>query len=64
MQMNIVFMYPSGEIRVAMFEEGVEVIRRMWTDSPANFDGVYYKVADVFCEPMLDPQPIFMLGVG
>ena len=58
------FNYPSGKIRVAMFEEEVEVIRRMWTDSPANFDGVYYKVADVFCEPMSDPQPILMLGGG
>ena len=29
------FDYPSAGIRIDMFKEGVEIIRRMWTDSPA-----------------------------
>ena len=58
------FDYPSAGIRIDMFKEGVEIIRRMWTDSPANFEGAHYRVENVFCEPRPDPQPILMLGGG
>ena len=56
--------YPSAATRVDMFEEGVQVIKKMWVDSPANFEGKYYQVEDVFCEPRPNPQPILMLGGG
>ncbi len=58
------FDYPSAGIRIDMFKEGVEIIRRMWTDSPANFEGAHYRVENVFCEPRPDPQPVLMLGGG
>ena len=45
-----------------MFEEGVEIMKRMWTDSPASFSGRYYSVDAVHCEPRPDPLPILMLG--
>jgi len=56
--------YPSAATRVDMFEEGVQLIKKMWVDSPANFEGKYYQVEDVFCEPRPNPQPILMLGGG
>ena len=58
------FDYPSAGIRIDMFKEGVEIIRRMWTDSPADFKGAHYRVENVFCEPRPDPQPVLMLGGG
>jgi alkanesulfonate monooxygenase SsuD/methylene tetrahydromethanopterin reductase-like flavin-dependent oxidoreductase (luciferase family) len=58
------FDYPSAGIRIDMFKEGVEIIRRMWTESPANFVGAHYRVENVFCEPRPDPQPVLMLGGG
>ena len=58
------FDYPSAGVRVDMFEEGVQIIKKMWVDSPANFKGKYYRIDNVYCEPRPDPQPILMLGGG
>jgi len=58
------FDYPSAGVRVDMFEEGVQIIKKMWVDSPANFRGKYYRIDNVYCEPRPDPQPILMLGGG
>ena len=51
-------------VRLDMFEEGIKVIKSMWHDSPANFEGTYYKVDDVYCEPRPTPKPVLMLGGG
>ncbi len=56
--------YPSAGTRVAMMEEGIEVMRRLWTDAPANFDGRFYHLRDAYCEPQPDPLPILMIGGG
>ena len=58
------FDYPSAGTRVAQFDEGARVMKAMWTDAPANFDGKYYKIENVHCEPRPDPHPILMLGGG
>ena len=58
------FDYPSAGVRVDMFEEGVQVIKKMWVDSPASFKGKYYCIDNVYCEPRPYPQPILMLGGG
>ena len=42
--------------------EGLQVMRAMWTDSPATFHGSYYHVEDAYCEPRPDPPPIIMIG--
>ena len=58
------FDYPSARTRIEMLDEGVRVMKSMWTDSPANFSGEYYHVDNVHCEPLPDPLPILMLGGG
>jgi len=58
------FDYPSPGVRVDMFEEGVQIIKNMWINSPANFTGKYYQIDNVYCEPRPDPEPILMLGGG
>ena len=58
------FDYPSPGVRVDMFEEGVQIIKNMWKNSPANFTGKYYQIDNVYCEPRPDPEPILMLGGG
>ena len=57
--------FPSAKIRIAQMEEAVRLIRTMWTESPATFEGEYYQVTDAFCEPRPDPQPpILIAGEG
>jgi len=57
--------FPSARVRIAQMEEGVQLIRAMWRDSPASFEGEYYHVRDAFCEPRPDPvPPILIAGEG
>jgi len=54
--------YPSPRTRIDMLEEGVQVIKKLWTESPASFDGKFYNVDGAHCEPLPDPVPPIMIG--
>jgi alkanesulfonate monooxygenase SsuD/methylene tetrahydromethanopterin reductase-like flavin-dependent oxidoreductase (luciferase family) len=54
--------FPTPPTRVDMLEEGVQVIRALWTQTPANFAGRYYRVDNAFCEPRPDTCPTLMIG--
>jgi alkanesulfonate monooxygenase SsuD/methylene tetrahydromethanopterin reductase-like flavin-dependent oxidoreductase (luciferase family) len=56
------FPFPAPAVRLAMLDEGVQVIRALWTQAPANFAGRYYRVTGVFCEPRPAPPPPLMIG--
>lgn len=54
--------YPPVAVRVAQLEEAVQIIRALWTTSPATVTGTHYAVAHAFCEPRPDPAPVLMIG--
>lgn len=54
--------FPSARVRIAQMVEGIRVIRALWTESPANFEGEYYRVKDAFGEPRPEPIPPIMIG--
>ncbi len=54
--------YANAPERIAMLAEGIQVIRSVWTKSPANFEGQHYHVRGVYCEPAPDPIPPIMVG--
>lgn len=56
------FDYPSGGVRVAQLAEAIEVIRAVWTQSPATYHGTYYHIDGLICEPMPDPPIPIMIG--
>ena len=56
--------YPSAATRLAMMEEGIQIIRGMWSKSPFSFDGRFYGLTDAICEPKPDPPPPIMIGGG
>jgi alkanesulfonate monooxygenase SsuD/methylene tetrahydromethanopterin reductase-like flavin-dependent oxidoreductase (luciferase family) len=56
------FPFPTPAVRLAMLDEGVQVIRTLLTQAPANFAGQYYRVTDVYCEPRPAPPPPLMIG--
>ena len=58
------FEYPPLKARVEMLEEGVQVIKALWTQAPASFSGKHYRISNAYCEPMPDPVPPIMLGGG
>nr|WP_269822461.1 LLM class F420-dependent oxidoreductase [Dictyobacter vulcani] len=58
-------LYKPGE-RLHRLEEACEVIKRMWTEKGATFDGRYYQIKDAYCEPkpVQQPYPPFVIGGG
>ncbi len=57
--------FPSGGQRVDELEEAVQVIRAMWTQSPANFEGKYYTIRQAECQPQPNPPiPLLIAGTG
>jgi alkanesulfonate monooxygenase SsuD/methylene tetrahydromethanopterin reductase-like flavin-dependent oxidoreductase (luciferase family) len=55
--------YPSAGTRVAQLGEAIDVLRAMWTQSPATYEGVHYQVHEAYCEPRpATPIPILVGG--
>ena len=54
--------FPSAATRIAMMEEGLQVIKTMWRDEQATFHGQYYHVDNARCEPRPNPVPPIMIG--
>jgi alkanesulfonate monooxygenase SsuD/methylene tetrahydromethanopterin reductase-like flavin-dependent oxidoreductase (luciferase family) len=56
------FPFPPASVRIDQMVEAIQLMRSMWTSSPATFDGTYYHVQEAYCEPRPNPQPIVMIG--
>jgi alkanesulfonate monooxygenase SsuD/methylene tetrahydromethanopterin reductase-like flavin-dependent oxidoreductase (luciferase family) len=56
--------FPKPAVRIAQLEETVEIVKRMWRQTPATFTGKYYKIENAHCEPKPDPCPPVMIGGG
>lgn len=54
--------FPKASVRIAQLEEAVQIIRLMWTEKRATFEGKYYQVRDALCEAKPDPVPPIMIG--
>src|SRR6266705_91093 len=56
-------LYSPGE-RIRRLGEACEVVKRLWTDTVANFEGKYYQLKDARCEPkpLQKPYPPFVIG--
>ena len=52
------------EHRVALFEEGVEIIRQCWTGEPFSFKGAHYTLEDVQIRPRPIQRPSPPLWIG
>ena len=58
-------LYAPGE-RIRRLGEACEVIKRLWTETSANFDGEYYHLKNAYCEPkpVQKPYPPIVIGGG
>jgi alkanesulfonate monooxygenase SsuD/methylene tetrahydromethanopterin reductase-like flavin-dependent oxidoreductase (luciferase family) len=56
--------FPSNAERLYQFNEAVQIIRRMWTRSPASFKGRYYQIDEAYANPLPEPQPPIMIGAA
>jgi len=54
--------FPSAPVRIAQLAEAIQLIRAMWTERPAHFQGEHYQIAGAYCEPPPAPAPPIMVG--
>jgi alkanesulfonate monooxygenase SsuD/methylene tetrahydromethanopterin reductase-like flavin-dependent oxidoreductase (luciferase family) len=58
------FDFPKAPVRIAQLEEAIQIVRKLWTESPASFEGSYYRIQNAYCEPRPDPAPPLLIGGG
>jgi len=58
--------FPPVRERMDRLEEGIQVVRTLWGDGPASFEGRYYQLKDVesYPKPVQLPAPILVGGSG
>lgn len=54
--------FPADSVRVAQLDETLQIIKALWTQESATFEGKYYRVSDAHCEPRPDPLPPILVG--
>jgi F420-dependent oxidoreductase-like protein len=56
--------FPSARTRIMQLDESISIIKAMWTEKYASFEGKYYKIKDAICnpKPIQKPRPLIMVG--
>src|SRR5688572_26299350 len=54
--------YPLPKVRIGQLADAVQLIRKMWTESPASFEGSHYRIDGAYAEPRPKEPPIVMIG--
>jgi alkanesulfonate monooxygenase SsuD/methylene tetrahydromethanopterin reductase-like flavin-dependent oxidoreductase (luciferase family) len=54
--------FPPAGVRVEQLEEALQIIKALWTEPQATFQGNHYQVRAAYCEPKPEPLPVIMVG--
>lgn len=60
------FSFPSSKARIERLNEAVEIIKKLWTEEKASYNGKHYTIRDAVCEPkpVQKPYPPITIGGG
>ncbi len=58
--------YDEPKVRVARFEEAIDVMKLVWSGKPVKFSGAYYELVDLTGspKPYSTPHPRLLIGGG
>jgi F420-dependent oxidoreductase-like protein len=58
--------FPRASVRIGQLEEGVEIMRRMWTEEVVAYDGEYYQLEGAISnpKPVQGSLPMWIAGGG
>ena len=56
--------FPRPAARIRQLEETIEIVKLLWTESPASYEGRYYRIENAYCQPQPRPLPPVMVGGG
>ena len=56
--------FPSNVSRIKQLDESLSIIKAMWKEKHASFEGKYYRIKEAICnpKPIQKPHPIIMIG--
>lgn len=54
--------FPSIGTRIDQLDEAIDVIRALFSQSPARYDGRYYRIEDAYCAPRPNPPVPLLIG--
>ncbi|HEY8884350.1 MAG TPA: LLM class flavin-dependent oxidoreductase [Chloroflexota bacterium] len=56
--------YPPPATRIGELDESLQIIRKLWTESPASFQGKHYSIENAVVAPHPNPMPPILVGGG
>ena len=58
--------FPPVKERMQRLDEAAQIIRKMWTEETATFNGTFYQLRNAYCnpKPIQKPYPPIMIGGG
>jgi alkanesulfonate monooxygenase SsuD/methylene tetrahydromethanopterin reductase-like flavin-dependent oxidoreductase (luciferase family) len=56
--------FPSLRERLRALDETCEILKRLWTEPSATFEGQHFSVKDCVCEPKPEKRPQILIGGG
>lgn len=56
--------FPSLRERLRALDETCEILKLLWTEPSATFEGRHFSVKDCVCEPKPETRPPFLIGGG
>ncbi len=54
--------YPVPKVRIEQLDDAMNILRRMWTEAPATYQGRHLSIDGAYAEPRPNPRPILMIG--
>jgi len=58
------FDFASAGARVEQLAETIEIVRALWTQSPATYHGKHYHIENAYCSPRPNPLPPILVGTN
>ncbi len=58
------YSFSPAKTRLEELEEAAIILKRMWSERPATFEGRHYQVRSAYCEPQPDPAIPLLIGGG
>ena len=58
------YQFTANVSRIKQLDESLSIIKAMWKDKCASFEGKYYRIKEAICnpKPIQKPHPIIMVG--
>jgi len=56
--------YPSPKIRMEQLADAVQILRALWTESPATYVGKHFSIDQAYAEPRPAEPPLIMIGAS